>query len=422
MQEHVLVLNCGSSSVKFNLYQIGERNVLNGVLQGIAEEIGNKGSSRLRYGTNGGKTTLPVALETHRDALASIFDRIDKQGINLASIVSVGHRVVHGGDRYKSSVLVDRNVLRTIRDLFPIAPLHNPPNLTGLEESIKLLPDVPQVAVFDTAFHESMPEYAYRYAVPDAWFRTYGVRKYGFHGTSHMYVARRAARFLGIPFDRFCGITAHLGNGCSIAKVVNGKSTDTSMGFTPLEGVAMGTRSGDLDPALIEYVAGKLEQEQGMDRVEAFEKVLYDLNKESGLKAMAGTNMMQDIRTRALDGDPEAAAAIDVYAYRIAGYIGRYWATMPRTDALVFTAGVGENEAYIREKILGFLGNLHITLDPEKNGIRGEEIRIGTGGTDSKAEFAVLVLPTDEESVIGYDALYIGYLGQEAPDRYPFEQ
>ena len=421
MQTCVLVLNCGSSSVKFNLYRLCTDTRLEGILKGIAEEVGSPETSRIRYENGGERQTASIPLADHKEALKAVFGLFAREGIDLAEIVAVGHRVVHGGDRYKSSVLVDTQVLDAIRDLIPIAPLHNPPNLTGLEACMQMLPGVPQVAVFDTAFHESMPESAYRYAIPAEWYTRYGVRKYGFHGTSHMYVARRAARLLGIPFERFSGITAHLGNGCSLAKIQNGHSVDTSMGFTPLEGVVMGTRSGDIDPALIGHVAEQCIQDEGMDPGEAYASVLEILNKESGLKALAGTNMMQDIRARAQQGESAAILAIEIYTYRIAGYIGRYWSTLPDADALVFTAGVGENEGYVRARILHWLGNLQMEVDPEKNALRHVETVIGYSRVRSDRPMPVYVIPTDEECVIGYDALYLGYLGRELPDTYPFE-
>ncbi len=421
MQHCILVLNCGSSSVKFNLYRLCADTKLEGMLKGIAEEVGSPDTSRLRYENGGERQTVPVPLADHQEALKAVFGVFAREGIDLDAIVAVGHRVVHGGDRYKSSVRVDGHVLDTIRDLIPIAPLHNPPNLTGLEACMHMLPGVPQVAVFDTAFHESMPESAFRYAIPAEWYTRYGVRKYGFHGTSHMYVARRAARLLGIPFDRFNGITAHLGNGCSLAKIQDGHSVDTSMGFTPLEGVVMGTRSGDIDPALIGHIAEQRVRNEGMNPGEAYASVLEILNKESGLKALAGTNMMQEIRTRAQLGDTEAVLAIDIYTYRIAAYIGRYWTSLPQVDALVFTAGVGENEGYIRARILSWLANLQIEVDPEKNALRHAETVIGYSRIRPDHPMPVFVIPTDEECVIGYDALYLGYLDRELPDTYPFE-
>ncbi len=422
MSGYILVLNCGSSSVKFNLFELLSGNTLQPYLAGIAEEIGSVSKSRLKYEHCGDKQALAKPLVSHGEALRSIFDLFNHLGIDKQMILAVGHRVVHGGDRYSASVLVDQHVLQTIRNLIPIAPLHNPPNLTGLEESIRLLKNVPQVAVFDTAFHETLPEYAYRYAIPAKWYEQYGVRKYGFHGTSHMYVAKRAARLLGIPFRDFYGITAHLGNGCSITKVCGGRSLDTSMGFTPLEGVVMGTRSGDIDPALIPYVANCLAGEQSISQEKAFECVMTALNKESGLKALYNTNMMQEIRARAEAGDLAAQTVIDIYAYRIAKYIGQYWATMPRADALVFTAGLGENEGHVRRKILNCLENLVFIVDEAGNACRGQEVVIGRSDIKPGRPLVALVIPTNEELVIGYDTLYLGHLRQQLPDIYPFEQ
>lgn len=421
MKKYVLVLNCGSSSVKFNLFHLDENQILQAVLQGIVEEIGNVERSRRKSEWQGKKQVDQMPIHNHHEALIRVFDLFEQHGIDLKSIIAVGHRVVHGGDRYVSSVLVDQQVLSTIRELIPIAPLHNPPNLAGLEESIRMLPEVPQVAVFDTAYHESMPEAAYRYAIPEKWFKEYGVRKYGFHGISHMYVARRTAHLLGIPFSDFNGITAHLGNGCSITKIRGGCSVDTSMGFTPLEGVIMGTRSGDIDPALISYVADKISSEQKISREAAFDRVFHALNKESGLKALGQTNMMQDIRARALAGDREAEIVVDIYAYRIARYIGQYWATLPHADAIAFTAGVGENESFVRQKVLGFLANLQIEIDNEQNALRQTETVIGRSRISPDHPLTVMVIPTNEEIVIGYDALFLGHLKQPVPQVYPFE-
>lgn len=422
MLKHIMVLNCGSSSVKFNIFKLLENDMLHPVLQGIVEEIGNPGKSGIKYTIHEHKEKTKRPIADHRQALLAIFTLLEHLGIDKETICSVGHRIVHGGEKYSSSVRVDEHVLHTIRELIPIAPLHNPPNLVGLEESIRLLPDVPQVAVFDTAFHGSLPEAAYRYAIPARWYDDFGVRKFGFHGTSHMYVAKRAARYLNIPFADFCGITAHLGNGCSITKIKNGKSVDTSMGFTPLEGVIMGTRSGDIDPALISHVVNSLIKDQEQDKGAVYEKVMQALNKESGLKALAKTNMMQEIRGKAVQGDKQADTVIDIYAYRIAKYIGQYWATLPRADAIVFTAGLGENEGYVRQKILGFLENLDFVIDEAMNTVRGEEVTIARSNAKSGHILQALVIPTNEEVVIGYDTLYLGYLGQDVPQVYPFEK
>ena len=421
MAKHIMVLNCGSSSAKFNIFLISGEQTLSPVLQGIVEEIGSPAKSGLKYASNGEKKKFKRPIKDHQAALLGIFDLLHEVGIEKESICAVGHRVVHGGEKYKGSVRIDEEVLDTIKELIPIAPLHNPPNLTGIEESIKLLPDTPQVAVFDTAFHGTLPEEAYRYAVPAKWYNDFGVRKFGFHGTSHMYVAKRAARLLNVQFDKFCGITAHLGNGCSITKIRYGKSVDTSMGFTPLEGVIMGTRSGDIDPALISHVAGAISAEQNMSKASGYDYVMRALNKESGLKALADTNMMQEIREKAVKGDQSAETVVQIYAYRIAKYIGQYWATLPYANALVFTAGLGENEGYVREKILRYLANLCFEIDLEKNKTRQEEVVIARSYIHEDHPLTAMVIPTDEEIVIGYDTLFLGYLKQELPDVYPFE-
>lgn len=422
MTRYIMVLNCGSSSAKFNLFLLAEENKLEPVLQGLAEEIGNVDKSALKWNCGSNKQRAVKPIHDHREALLGIFDLMVELGFDRNDICAVGHRVVHGGETYSGSVRIDERVIEEIRRLIPIAPLHNPPNLTGIEESIKLLPGVPQVAVFDTAFHGTLPDYAYRYAVPSWWYEDLGVRKFGFHGTSHMYVARRAAALLGKASSEFCGITAHLGNGCSITKIENGCSVDTSMGFTPLEGVIMGTRSGDIDPALISHVANSLSSDKGMAKGDAYEAVMHSLNKESGLKALADTNMMQVIREHAQSGDVEAQAAIRIYAYRIAKYIGQYWSTLPRTDAIVFTAGLGENEGYVRRLILEYLPALEFQIYDEKNQIRGQENIFATSNIKSTEPTQVMVIPTDEEAVIGYDTLYLGYLNQAVPEVYPFEK
>lgn len=421
MTKYIMVLNCGSSSAKFNLFSLEADNRLEPVLQGLAEEIGNAAKSALKWSCDGNKQRAVKPIHDHREALLGIFDLLIELGFDRDAICAVGHRVVHGGETYSGSVKIDEQVIEEIRRLVPIAPLHNPPNLTGIEESIKLLPEVPQVAVFDTAFHGTLPDYAYRYAVPSWWYEDLGVRKFGFHGTSHMYVARKAAAILGKTSAEFCGITAHLGNGCSITKIENGRSVDTSMGFTPLEGVIMGTRSGDIDPALISHVANSLSSDKGMAKGDAYEAVMHSLNKESGLKALADTNMMQVIRERAQSGDAEAQTAINIYAYRVAKYIGQYWATMPDADAIVFTAGLGENEGYVRQMILNYLPALEFHIDDEKNKIRGQEIIFATSSIKGKSLHA-MVIPTDEEAVIGYDTLYLGYLDRPVPKVYPFEE
>lgn len=422
MKKYVLSLNSGSSSVKFNLFEVSGDDNLFSAMQGIAEEIGNTEKSGIKYQHGNDKNSLSKPIQTHRDALAIIFELFGELDISREAICAVGHRVVHGGDKYGGSVLVDGEVIAAIRELIPLAPLHNPSNLMGIEELLKTMPSVPQVAVFDTAFHATIPEYSYRYAIPDDWYKKYGVRRYGFHGTSHLYVSRRAARLLGIPYKDFNCISIHLGNGCSITKVVNGKSADTSLGFTPLEGLIMGTRSGDIDPALIPYVAERLTQEKGLDEAGAFRQVMHSLNRESGLKALGGTNMMQDIRRKAQAGDKAAETVISIYAYRVARYIGAYWATMPSAQSVIFTAGLGENEGYVRKKIMEYLENLQIIVDDNANSQRKKEIIIGKSSVKPEAPLYFMVIPTDEERMIGYDALYLGHLRQDIPGEYPFEK
>jgi len=420
MNRYILSINCGSSSLKFNLFKLVGSDRLESFMQGIVEEIGNAANSRLKYDFNGERIFISKPVENHFEALKMIFDEFSKYSIAHKDICAVGHRVVHGGSEYTRSVLIDEKITQKIRELIPIAPLHNAPNLTGIEETRKLLPDIPHIAVFDTAFHSTIPEFAFRYAIPEKWYKKYEVRKYGFHGTSHLYVSRRAARLLNIPYDQFNCITAHLGNGCSITKIIGGKSVDTSMGFTPLQGVIMGTRSGDIDPGLIAHVADNISRDENMSKEEALEHVLKSLNRESGLKALAGTNMMQYIREKAVQGDADAEMVISIYAYRIAQYIGAYLATMPSAHAIVFTAGLGENEGYVRKKILTFLEMFNITVDDEKNAVRKQEIIIGEAAYPRNLK--IMVIPTDEEIVIAYDALYLGYLKGNLPEVYPFEQ
>jgi acetate kinase len=408
--------------MKFNLFELGVNQRLLPVIGGVVEEIGNVERSSLKYTIHNENFKIKLPILSYQEAMNTIFDAFSKHNLSNDTICAVGHRVVHGGDRYAGSARVDDKTLKDIEELIPLAPLHNPQNLKGITETAKLLPGVPQVAVFDTAFHGTIPEYAYKYSVPQEWYTGYMVRRYGFHGTSHLYVSRRAAKILDIPYDRFNCITIHLGNGCSITKVCCGKSVDTSMGFTPLEGLVMGTRSGDIDPAMIPHVAGCLMKEKAMDEAQAYRTVFQVLNKESGLKALGGTNLMQDIRQKAEQGDMEAETIINIYAYRVAKYIGSYWATLSSCSALIFTAGVGENEGYVRKKILGFLENLQFNVDDAKNGVRGEEIVIAASGLKGRSPFCVMVIPTDEEIVIAYDALYLGHLGCAVPAKYPFEE
>lgn len=420
MKKTILSLNCGSSSLKYNLFKVNEDNTVEPIIGGIAEEIGNTERSTMKFELDGEKTKYEIELPDHEDALIEMFSIFEKQQMPKETIIAIGHRVVHGGDKYNSSVLLTDEVIAEIDKLSPLAPLHNPQNLKGIVVAGKLLPGIPNVAVFDTAFHATIPEPAFRYALPDEWFTENKVRRYGFHGTSHLYVSRRAAAILGESHEEINCVTAHMGNGSSITKVVRGESKDTSMGFTPLEGVIMGTRSGDMDPAIIGFMAHVFADEKGMELGAAYEEVMRMLNKESGLKGISGTNLMQDIRAKALEGDEFSERIVDIYAYRLAKYIGSYMATSDSCDAIIFTAGVGENEWYIRQKVLGMLEGFNFVLDEEANRVRGEEIIIASGTYNGKPVKA-MVIPTDEEVVIAYDTLFIGALGQEAPENYPFE-
>ena len=420
MEKTILSLNCGSSSLKFNLFILNDNNEVVPAINGIAEEIGNINRSTMKFILDDEKKKYEISFADHESALKEMFSIFEKHNMKTESIVAIGHRVVHGGSVYKNSVLINDSVKKVIEELSPVAPLHNPVNLIGIQVTEKLLPGIPNIAVFDTAFHGDIESPAFRYAIPDKWYNEYLIRRYGFHGTSHLYISRRASKIMDIPYNKFNCVTAHLGNGCSIAKVNNGKSADTSMGFTPLEGVIMGTRSGDLDPAIIGHVANKFASEDGMELGKAYEKVMLMLNKECGLKAIGGTNLMQDIRAKALEGDKEALNIVEIYAYRIAKYIGSYMSTSNGCNSIIFTAGVGENEWFVRQKVLEHLKGFKFDINDTNNKVRGEEIQIAVGQYNGE-KVKVFVIPTDEEIVIAYDTLYLGYLKKEIPNVYPFE-
>jgi acetate kinase len=385
----ILVINSGSSSIKYKLFDMTEKTVL---ASGLLEQIGEE-ESRLTHHAR----TLRGERET-LEKTGHIADH--KEGIHLISSVlqesdglpamdelsGIGHRVVHGGEDFQEPTIIPEKVIDTIRRLIPLAPLHNPANLLGIEVSLESAPVVPQVAVFDTAFHQSIPEHAFRYAIPQDLYETHGVRRYGFHGTSHHYVAKQAALLLSKPLESLSLITLHLGNGASATAIKGGKSIDTSMGMTPLEGLIMGTRSGDIDPALIFY----LERKTGMGG-EAVEAIL---NKESGLKGICGVNDMREIGELAEGGNHQAKLAIEMVCYRIKKYIGAYCAVLGRLDALVFTGGIGENASFIRAGSCKGLSHLGIEVDPEKNNLRSTEaFEIQTANSPVK----VLVIPTNEE-------------------------
>ena len=369
---NVLVLNCGSSSLKYRVVDLEQRSAL---ASGLVERIGE-----------------PGGVPDHRAAMSAALDDIE-----LAGIVLVAHRVVHGGTRFTDPVLIDDEVLAEVRALAVLAPLHNPVNAVGIEAARRALPELPHVAVFDTAFHQTLPPHAYTYAVPLDWATRHGVRRYGFHGTSHAYVARAAAQLLGREPHDVNLIVLHLGNGASAAAIERGRSVDTSMGLTPLEGLVMGTRSGDVDPAL----AAHLRRTAGLG-AEEIDRVL---NTGSGLKGLAGVSDVREVHARVTAGDEAAERALDVYCYRIRKYVGAYLAVLGHADAIVFTAGVGENDPIVRARSLAGLERLGIRVDDERNRADSREAR---AVSPAGAGVAVLVVPTDEELEMAEQAAALG--------------
>ena len=385
----ILVINSGSSSIKYKLFDMTDRAEL---ASGMLERIGET-SSRLTHQTRNAQGDTDKIVETeavadHRAGLQLIARNLNESGAlkDTMELAGIGHRVVHGGEEFREPTLIDKKVIDAIRRLIPLAPLHNPANLLGIEVSMQTALQVPQVAVFDTAFHQSIPMHAFRYAIPHDLYEAHHVRRYGFHGTSHYYVAKQAARLVDRPLNSLNLITLHLGNGASAAAVKGGKSIDTSMGMTPLEGLIMGTRCGDIDPAIIFY----LKRKTGLAR----DEVETLLNKESGLKGICGFNDMREIEELAQGGNPRAKLAIEMVCYRIKKYIGAYCAVLGRLDALVFTAGIGEKSPVVRAGSCLGLSHLGIEVDPEKNNRQyGEAFEIQT----AKSTVKVLVIPTNEE-------------------------
>ncbi|MEU7910967.1 acetate/propionate family kinase [Microbispora bryophytorum] len=378
MSGQVLVLNTGSSSIKYRLIDMGTRRAVAG---GLIERIGEDESVVTHDGV---RTERRVA--DHEEGLKAVLAAFAEHGPPLDGVTAVGHRVVHGGSRFVTPVLIDDEVERAIEEMAPLAPLHNPANLEGIRVARRAFPGLPHVAVFDTAFHGTIPPHAHTYAVPREWTRKLGVRRYGFHGTSTAYVSRRAAALLGRPYDEVNSIVLHLGNGASATAVRSGRSVDTSMGITPLAGLVMGTRSGDVDPALGAYL-GRV---AGMDLA----GVDAALNKESGLLGMCGANDMREVWRLADAGDEDARLALDVYGYRVRAYIGAYYAALGHVDALVFTGGVGENSSRVRALAVNGLTRLGIEIDPERNAAESAEAR---AVSPEGAEVTVLVVPTNEE-------------------------
>lgn len=389
----VLVINAGSSSLK---YQLIDMNTESPLAIGLCERIGIKDSIITQKRLDGKKLEKLTDLPTHKTALAEVVKALTDPefGVikDMTEINAVGHRVVHGGENFTASALIDAGVEKAIKDCFELAPLHNPPNMMGITACEEIMPGVPMVAVFDTAFHQTIPAYAFMYALPYELYEKHGIRKYGFHGTSHMYVSRRAAAMLGKPAEDVKIITCHLGNGSSITAVKGGKSVETTMGFTPLEGVAMGTRCGSIDPAVVPFIMEK----EGLTSRE----VDNLMNKKSGVLGVSGlSNDFRDLDEAASKGNARAELALEVFAYKIKKVIGEYSAVLNGVDAVVFTAGIGENSASIRKRILSGLDGIGIKIDEEKNKIRGQEIDIST--PDSKVR--VLVIPTNEELTIARD-------------------
>ena len=387
----VLVINCGSSSLKFQLIETKSDKVL---ASGMCDRIGIEGSEISYKNEQGEKSTTATPIPTHAKAIALVLSHLQEKNAvsSLSEISAVGHRVVHGGEFFKESVLIDENVLSEISECATLAPLHNPANLIGIRSCQELMPETPMVAVFDTAFHQSMPARAYMYGVPYEWYEKHKVRRYGFHGTSHKYVSRRTAEFLGLDYHNSKIIVCHLGNGSSICAVKNGKCIDTSMGLTPLEGLIMGTRSGDLDPAILEYIADR-------EKLSAKE-IVNILNKKSGVLGISGLSSdFRDLLDADLKGDERAKLARAAFAYRVLKYIGSYCAVLIGVDAISFCAGVGENAKFIRGMIVEHLEFLGVKLDVEANNACGQEAIIST--KDSKVK--VCVIPTNEELVIAQD-------------------
>ena len=390
---NILVINCGSSSLKFQLIDMTTEAVQ---AKGLCERIGIDGSRIVYTPAGGEKMTIESPMPTHTEAIKLVLDCLTnaEYGVikSLKEINAVGHRVVHGGEKFASSTIITDEVIKVIEECNELAPLHNPANLIGINVCRELMPGVPMVGVFDTAFHQTMPKKAYLYGLPIKAYTDYKIRRYGFHGTSHSFVSKRVAEFLGKPVEDLKTIVCHLGNGASICAVDGGKSVDTSMGFTPLAGLVMGTRSGDIDPAILEYYANK----EGL----TLSEVTTVLNKKSGMEGLTGGKSdFRDLEEGYEAGDQACIDAIEVFCYNVARFVGAYAASLNGVDVIAFTAGIGENSGFVRGKICEYLGYLGITIDAEQNSKRGEDIIISK--PDSKV--TVCVIPTNEELMIARD-------------------
>ena len=393
---NVLVINCGSSSLKYQLINSDSETVL---AKGLCERIGIDGSAITHQREGEGKVKTEVVMKNHTDAVNFVIEKLTDAEVgvikSLDEIDAVGHRMVHGGEEFAGSCLITEEVIKVVESCNDLAPLHNPANLIGIAACKEVMPEVPMVGVFDTAFHQTMPKKAYLYGIPHEYYDKYKVRRYGFHGTSHDFVSNRAAQILGKDRKDLKIIVCHLGNGASITAVKNGESVDTSMGLTPLEGLIMGTRSGDLDPAIVTFIAEK----EGISASE----VIDICNKKSGVLGLSGgfSSDFRDLALAAADGNEMAKTALDAYAYRVGKYIGAYTAAMNGVDVICFTAGAGENNAEVRALIGQYIGFLGTNIDPEKNKVRGEEIIL----SDEGSKVVTMVVPTDEEMAIARETV-----------------
>ncbi len=391
----VLVINAGSSSLKYQLIDMTNEAVL---AKGLCDRIGIENSFIKQSKGDEEAVVISKVLKNHRDAIEAVISALtdEKIGVikSMSEISAVGHRIVHGGEKFNSSAIINEKVMEAVRECIDIAPLHNPPNIIGIEACQQIMPGIPMVGVFDTTFHSSMPDYAYLYAIPYELYQKYGIRKYGFHGTSHKYVSERAAELLGKPLNELKIITCHLGNGSSICAVDKGRSIDTSMGFTPLQGLAMGTRSGTIDPEVVTFL---------MEKEDLTVKGISNLlNKKSGVLGVSGVSSdFRDLHAAADEGNKRAELALEIFAYGVKKFIGEYIAVMNGVDAVVFTAGIGENNSVIRSQVLKNMDFLGIKIDAAKNKIRGEEIDIST----PDATVRTLVIPTNEELAIARETL-----------------
>ena len=392
----ILVINCGSSSLKYQLIDMDNESV---VAKGLCDRIGIEGSKLTHKATGKDDYVVEREMPTHVTAIEMVMEALQDPTYGVikdtSEIAAVGHRVLHGGTTYSDSIIVDEDVKRVIRECFDLGPLHNPANLMGIEACEKAMPGTPNVAVWDTGFGMKMPEKAYMYAIPHEYYEKYGIRRYGFHGTSHLFVSGEAIKFGNLDPEKAKVIVCHLGNGASVSASIGGKCVDTSMGLTPLEGLIMGTRSGDIDPAVVQFICNK----EGKD----VNEVLNILNKKSGVLGMSGgiSSDFRDIEKAAAEGNHLAEVALEAFVYRVAKYIGAYTAAMNGVDAIAFTAGVGENDKKTRKNVCDYLGYLGVKIDDEANGVRGERRVISA--PDSKVK--VMLIPTNEELAIARETL-----------------